>query len=289
MEESSMINIVEYLFQTEALKVCLEDNPFWYASGKIGPYYINAHFLYGNEQIATELLKFIDDKKEDQFTLPKKICEETLNQYNRNGIYKMIIDEIINGIEKKFKISDIDYISGGERRDWFFSNIIAYKLQKPHITIFKDLSIVVNDNCFDYCIERKEISNAKILHVSDLITEASSFENKWIPAVRNNGANIIGNFSVIDRNMGGREKLEAKGIKSFAILTVNEMLFNEALNLNIINNKQFELIKKFNQEPIKTMRNFLIEHPDFIEKSLKKDEKTAQKVNLCIQNNYYNL
>lgn len=54
-----------------------------------------------------------------------------------------------NYIESHINVDEIDYISGGERRDWFFSNIIAYLLGKPHISIYKDLSTVVSDSKFE--------------------------------------------------------------------------------------------------------------------------------------------
>ena len=60
MEVLYMSKIVSYLFETNALRICEENKPFWYTSGKIGPYYINTHFLYGSEQDAIDLLKFID-------------------------------------------------------------------------------------------------------------------------------------------------------------------------------------------------------------------------------------
>ena len=49
-----MSNLVSYLFQTNAFKVCPDNKPFWYTSGKIGPYFINTHFLYGSEKEAVD-------------------------------------------------------------------------------------------------------------------------------------------------------------------------------------------------------------------------------------------
>ena len=34
-----MSNILSYLFETNAIKFCKENEPFWYTSGKIGPYF----------------------------------------------------------------------------------------------------------------------------------------------------------------------------------------------------------------------------------------------------------
>ena len=56
-----MSDIMSYLFKTNAIRFCEENKPFWYTSGKIGPYFINTHFVYGSEKEATSLLSFIDE------------------------------------------------------------------------------------------------------------------------------------------------------------------------------------------------------------------------------------
>ena len=53
-----MSDLISYLFKTDSVKICPENKPFWYTSGKIGPYYINTHFLYGSESDAINFNKF---------------------------------------------------------------------------------------------------------------------------------------------------------------------------------------------------------------------------------------
>ena len=257
--------------------------------GKIGPYYINTHFLYGSEQDAVDLLKFIDSEKEDKISFPKKVFEKTLGHYNENEIYKNVIDEMIDFIKQNINVDEIDYLSGGERRDWFFSNIIANKLGKPHITIYKDLSIVINDFAFENEINKSEVNGAKVLHIADLITEASSYIRAWIPAIKDLGANINWSTVVVDRMQGGREKLEEQNVKSLSLIQIDENLFNKAFDMNIINQNQLVMLKNFYESPDATMRNFLISHPEFLENALKSDEKTISRAKLCIENNLYNL
>lgn len=284
-----MSNLVSYLFETNALRICPDNKPFWYTSGKIGPYYINTHFLYGSEKDAVDLLKFIDSEKENKETLPKKVFEKTFNHYNENEIYKNVIDEMIKFIKESIDVNEIDYISGGERRDWFFSNIIANKLSKPHITIYKDLSMIVTDSTFEKQIDQSEVENAKVLHIADLITEASSYLRAWIPAIKSLKAQIVWSTVVVDRMQGGKEKLENENVKSLSMINIDEKLFEKALNMNIINATQFEMLKNFYENPDETMRKFLIAHPEFLENALKSDEKTAARAKLCIDSNLYNL
>ncbi len=284
-----MSNLVSYLFETNALRICPDNKPFWYTSGKIGPYYINTHFLYGSEQDAVDLLKFIDSEKENKDTLPKKVFDKTLSHYNDNEIYKNVINEMVEFIKENIDVNEIDYISGGERRDWFFSNIIANKLSKPHITIYKDLSMVVTDSNFEEIINRSELEGAKVLHIADLITEASSYLRAWIPAIKSLGAQIVWSTVVVDRMQGGKEKLENENVKSLSMINIDEKLFEKALSMNIINNVQFEMLKNFYENPDETMRKFLITHPEFLENALASDEKTAARAKLCIDSNLYNL
>ena len=284
-----MSNLVSYLFKTNALRICPDNKPFWYTSGKIGPYYINTHFLYGSEQDAVDLLGFIDSEKGNKEALPKKVFEKTLEHYNTNEIYKNVIDEMIEFIKSNIDINDIDYISGGERRDWFFSNVIANKLNKPHITIYKDLSMVVNDSTFESSIEKSTVENGKVLHIADLITEASSYIRAWIPSIKSLDAEIVWSTVVVDRMQGGREKLEAENVKSLSMINIDTSLFEKALSMNIINETQFEMLKNFYENPDETMRNFLIAHPEFLENALASDEKTAARAKLCIDSNLYSL
>ena len=284
-----MSNLVSYLFETNALRICPDNKPFWYTSGKIGPYYINTHFLYGSEQDAVDLLEFVDYEKQDKENLPKKVFEKTFEHYEQNEIYKNVINEMINFIKQNINIDEFDYISGGERRDWFFSNIVANKLGKPHITIYKDLSMVINDSKFEYTIEKSNVKNAKVLHIADLITEASSYLRAWIPAIQSLGAQIVWSTVVVDRMQGGKEKLENANVKSLSMINIDEKLFEKALSMNIINDTQFEMLKNFYENPDETMRKFLIEHPEFLENALVSDEKTASRAKLCIDSNLYNL
>ena len=284
-----MSDIMSYLFETNAIRFCEENKPFWYTSGKIGPYFINTHFIYGSEKEANELLSFIDESLSDKMTLPKKVFDKVLKQYNENKIYHDVIEHIKSYIEENIDINEIDYISGGERRDWFFSNIIAYLLNKPHITIYKDLSTVESNFDFTQTKEVSSLEGKKVLHVADLITVASSYIRAWIPAIKNLGANILWSCVVVDRMQGGKEKLEAEGVKSLSLVNVDTNLFKSALDMGIINKNQLDLLNKFFESPDECMREFLINHPEFIENALNSDEKTKKRAQLLVDNNLYNL
>lgn len=284
-----MSDLMSYLFETNAIRFCEENKPFWYTSGKIGPYFINTHFVYGNEKDAVELLSFIDECLADKLSLPEKVFERVLKQYQTNEIYKNVIDTMIKYIEENINVEEIDYVSGGERRDWFFSNIIAYLLNKPHLSIYKDLSVVVSDSNFKTTESINSLDGKKVLHVADLITVASSYIRAWIPAIKNLGSQICWSCVVVDRMQGGKDKIEAEGIKSLSLVQVDKNLFKHALDLNIINNAQVNMLNAFFENPDESMKHFLISHPEFLENSLNADEKTRKRAQLLIDGNLYGL
>lgn len=284
-----MSDVISYLFKTNAIKFCDENKPFWYTSGKIGPYFINTHFVYGNEDDAKSLLSFIDEQLSDKMALPKNVFENVLNQYQTNEIYKNVIDTMIDSIKSNIDIDEIDYISGGERRDWFFSNIVAHLLNKPHISIYKDLSAFVSDSNFETTNKLNNINNKKVLHVADLVTVASSYIRAWIPAIENLGGKMCWSCVVVDRMQGGTEKIKEHGILPLSLVQVDKTLFEKAVQMGVIATSQQEMLNNFFDNPDETMKNFLINHPEFLENSLNSDEKTAKRAKLLIDGNLYGI
>ncbi len=285
-----MSDIISYLFDTKAIKFCEENKPFFLTSGTISPYFVNTHFLYGDEQSAVEFLSYIDDFLSNRPTLPKEIFDKELKQYENNNIYKFTIDTMVNAITSKVNIEEIDYISGGERRDWYFSNMIAYLLKKPHITVFKDLETFVSPYDFSSSEKITSIEGKNVLHVTDLVTIASSYVRSWIPAIKNLNGNLLWTCYVVDRKQGGTEIIEKEGIQTIPIVLLDNSLFEKAFSLGIINKAQLEMLKDFTNDPYTTMREFLINHPEFIENALNSsDEKTLKRVKLLTEQNLYNL
>jgi orotate phosphoribosyltransferase len=279
--------LVYWLFETKAVRVCPKDKPFWYTSGKIGPYYINTHFLYGSEEKANEFLKIIDKEKGNKLNCPSKLLDLTKNNYKQDGIYKGLIDEICLFIKNNIDLSQVNYISGGERRDWFFSLVIADILGIPHITIYKDLSTVMTENGTTHIVG--DLKGKKVLHIADLITEASSYGRAWIPAIRNRGGILKWSVVVVDRKQGGAEYLESEGVKSFSMVNIDKNMFDSALSRKYISSEQHLIILNYLENPDQAMRSFIIENPDFLKNALVSDDKTKERAQLCIKKNLYNL
>ena len=61
-----MKDLTNLLFETHAFNIAKENEPFWYTSGKIGPYFVNAEFFYGSDADSKNLLNFIDNELENE-------------------------------------------------------------------------------------------------------------------------------------------------------------------------------------------------------------------------------
>jgi orotate phosphoribosyltransferase len=278
------MNIIEKeLFRTGALKISGTETPFWYTSGTFGPFYINTHYLFGGEEMAVEALEYIDFNKKDKYDFPAMMTRFLLEFYNSNEKYRNVVDFLVKKISENIDVEEIDYISGGERRDWFFSYIIAYLLQKKHITIYKNMVMIVSQNGSS---ERMiETPGGKALHISDLITEGSSYFNFWIPALKKAAIQMPWTLTVVDRQQGGTTVLASGGVKVITGTVFGKHLFEEALENNQITKKQFEMVREYMKGPSEFMRRFVMKNPEFLTKSIEKDEKTRERAVAFIKRN----
>ncbi len=279
--------LAQWLFETRAIKVSPKDRPFWYTSGTIGPYYVNTHFLFGGEEKAEELLASIDRLKDDKLSCPGEILARAKENYQKDPVYRGTIEELASLIKEEVDLQEIDFISGGERRDWFFSLMAASVLGKPHISIYKDLSaVVLKEGKASYT---GDLKGSRVLHVADIITQASSFTNAWLPAIAKAGGQIRWAAVVADRLQGGAESLEKQGVKPLSLVKIDLGLFEKALERGLIERNQYELVANYIKDPFNSMRAFLLEHPEFLRESLNSDERTAGRARVCLEMDLYRL
>lgn len=279
------VKVIADLFKTNAVRVAPADTPFWYTSGKLGPFYINTHFIVKSEDEANRMLKVIEDSiKEDKLTAPKKIFKEFLDLYNTSDTFKNVTDKLVEAAKKY----DFDYISGGERRDYFFSMLPAYILGKPHITIFKDCSAVVTDSEFENAkvADKSILSGKKVFHMADLITEASSYERAWVPVIRGLGAEITDTVAVVDRHQNGRKVLSDLGVNMDTLTGIDKSMFDHALESSYINKDQYDLVMKFLEDPDAYMKDFITSHPTFIDDQIALGGKAKERAELAVSKGF---
>ncbi len=276
--------IISWLFETDAVRVCPEGQPFWYTSGKLGPFYINTQFLYGSEADANRLLAVIEEAcAGDKLAFYDKVWADISAQLESCPIFAQLIDLLCEEAKKM----DVDFISGGERRDYFFSMPVARKLGMGHLSIFKDLSTVYTDaNGVSMPSEQANLAGKKSVHIADLITVASSYIRAWIPAVEALGAKIAYSLAVVDRDQGGSQILADAGCPLTTLVVIKKELFETAKQLGRVNDEQIALINSFIADPDQFVTDFLTTHPDFLANEIAKGGKSAQRAQLCIDSGF---
>lgn len=276
--------IISWLFETDAVRVCPEGQPFWYTSGKLGPFYINTQFLYGSEAAANSLLKTIEEAcAGEKLAFYDKVWADISAQLDSCPIYAQLIDLLTEAAAKL----DVDFVSGGERRDFFFSMPVARKLGLGHLSIFKDLSCVYTDkDGVSMDAAQAGLAGKKSVHIADLITVASSYIRAWIPAVESLGARIAYSLAVVDRDQGGSDILAKAGCPLTTLVTIKPELFEQAKALGRVTDAQVALVNSFIADPDKFMHDFLVAHPDFLASEIAKGGKSAQRAELCIASGF---
>ena len=276
--------IISWLFETDAVRVCPEGQPFWYTSGKLGPCSINTQFLYGSEAAANSLLKTIEEAcAGEKLAFYDKVWADISAQLDSCPIYAQLIDLLTEAAAKL----DVDFVSGGERRDFFFSMPVARKLGLGHLSIFKDLSCVYTDkDGVSMDAAQAGLAGKKSVHIADLITVASSYIRAWIPAVESLGARIAYSLAVVDRDQGGSDILAKAGCPLTTLVTIKPELFEQAKALGRVTDAQVALVNSFIADPDKFMHDFLVAHPDFLASEIAKGGKSAQRAELCIASGF---
>ena len=277
-------DLLTALLDTQALRLAPPGGVFWYTSGTVGPYYINTEYLYGGSEQAQQVLAFIDECKEDA-DFPQRLQERVEKQYAGNAVYRQVVDGLVALARESG--AHFNGVSGGERRDWFFSLTVAERLGKPSLLIYKDGRTVVLDG---QRLRTVRANDMDVLHVADLVTEASSYVRDWIPAVAAGGGRIAYAANVIDRGQGGLETLAKQGLAAGALMRIDDALFDRLHAMGQIDDARHVLLTHYHRDPQAAMRAFLQSHPQIVRTALNGDDaRIAARARLLIAENPYAL
>ncbi len=276
--------ILNSLLKSGALRFAAAGELFWYTSGTVGPYYINTHYLYGGREEAERFLAFIEDGRSDRIRFPLEMKRRLLQQLEEDALYRGTIDCLVQAAVAN---DDFDFVSGGERRDWFFSLPVAARLGKPHLLVYKNREVLaVNGNS----VKAADLQGKRALHIADLVTEASSYFRAWIPALADRGGVLARSLNVVDRGQGGVEKLSAAGVETECLLRVDESLFDELEQGGQIDTEQQRVLLAYYSDPEAAMKEFLQNNPDFVRRSIASDEeRTRSRALMFVEKNPYDL
>ena len=280
----------ELLIETGAYKDL--DSPVILTSGELGIYYINTEKLC---QDNGEFEKYGDDSR--------AMIQHAVKMTKEHPAFKEAIDIITDNINTQTSGKGAFLISGGQRRDWLFSGPVAAKLGVPHVSLYKQIKRQQDKTELVYPqIDSvggfNSLNGWQIIHIADLLTEASSCYRKedaidmgWIPMIRNQQGTISKLVSIVTRLQGGEERLNEIGVEPFSFVAIDQDFIKEHSKYSFRNiaymanpklwsegyleaNGALALIKTFDPAggKIDRAKKFLDRYGDFLAKTNKWNE-----------------
>ena len=203
--------ITELLVQTGAYTDL--DQPVILTSGELGIYYINTEKLLQDDG---EFKKYGDN------SVGMIIHAITMRVINDDTFGDVI--EILAKKAEELLPSDVRKlaISGGQRRDWLFSGPVADWLDLPHISLYKDGKVELVYNNSQQVEQNPDLTGFYSVHVSDLMTTASSLYEGWIPNLRSRDVEVNDSVVVVDRLQGGADRIAELGLDSHCKVSIDE-------------------------------------------------------------------
>ena len=174
---------------------------FVYTSGEIGPYFVNS-----------------------------EVVVKSPNAYHH------AIESLKHAVLYEIGLDNFDVISGGESRDWIFSNHLS-----THLEIRKPLRVLYKENARVFGVD---VKGKRVLHVSDLNNEGSSARDLWAPSIKRDGGEIKYYLSYVDRLEKGVKVLGDLGISRHAIVPLDETAWNKMLELGRVDREVYRNIRE---------------------------------------------
>lgn len=225
MQETNLRN----LLNTGAFRFADEHIPWFpYTSGQVGPYYVQSTTV------------------------------------EKNGrAYATAIQSLVGLIQTQ--VGTFDAISGGETRDWDFSNPVAIALRKPHLKMYKNGKVLGAD-----------IAGQTFLHVADLNNEGSSVRDYWKPIIEQGGGRLAGVVSFVDRMEDGFTALRKLGIRLFCVVPLDARAWGIARETGHVSAALYAQLVARQDNRDAWAEHALLSHPDYFRR-FNQDPKTRAK------------
>ncbi len=152
--------------------------------------------------------------------------------------YRDICDFYAEQITAQTGLKSFNRIAGIPLAGMPFASQIAYNLKKPFLYVRKG----VRTHGRERRVEGVLVSGDQVLLVDDLVTTGLTLA-KAAEAVRAEGGVVTDAVAFLDREEGGKEKLEAKGIKLHALLKISEVA-NMLFEIGALDEESLKTIKK---------------------------------------------
>lgn len=159
----------------------------------------------------------------------------------------------------------VDVISGGESRDWDFSNPVAVALRKPHLKLYKDGRALGAD-----------VQGRSVLHVADLNNEGSSLRDCWKPRIEKSGGRLAGFACFVDRLEDGVAVLKELNVPAMCVVPLNERAWDLMRREGFIAAATHRLLVERMRDRRAWALRALRGHPDYFRR-LHRDPQTQAK------------
>ncbi|MFZ4761862.1 MAG: hypothetical protein ACOYK8_03505 [Alphaproteobacteria bacterium] len=203
---NSAQHIFRQLIDSKALQTRdhAADRLFWYTANLPGPFYINVEKLVGDN--VDDVLEAINSVLKTPHSVAEKtaaIAQLLEKQMASTPSYQQLIEHLYHFAEPL--LAKADFISGGERRDWLFSWPLALRAHKAHLFLFKD--------GHSHWLNGTPPAHGSVaLHVADLINNAVSYHERWLPFLTQAGYALPSTLAVVVRGQKGLQSLQDIGM-----------------------------------------------------------------------------
>ncbi|MGE0109076.1 MAG: hypothetical protein AB7S81_04845 [Bdellovibrionales bacterium] len=227
---------------------------FWYAASIPGPFYVNTELVLGKELSSTllqEITSIIADTPEP--AIRAKLLEALIMEsYEKDSFFKNITETLVAKLKDSCPEGSYDAISGGERRDWLFSIPMAKLLGIKHIYLFKNGDL--------FCAEGIE-SGERAVHVADLINNAASHFDAWLPALAKHGLTCPVAMAINSRGHNGVDRLKANGQNVLTLNSVTIEFFESCCEQGLVSQAVVDELRIFFESPEKWASTYLMGKP----------------------------
>ncbi|MFZ1038777.1 MAG: orotate phosphoribosyltransferase [Candidatus Bathyarchaeia archaeon] len=153
-------------------------------------------------------------------------------------VFQKICDLYVGFVEDQVGVKSFERVAGIPVAGIPFTSIIAYELKKPFLYIRKGVPLHGRQRR----IEGILAPGNRILLIDDLVTTGLSL-TKAAKAITAEGGVVTEAMVLIDRQEGGKQKLQKDGIKLHAVLNITEIASN-LHEIGTIDEEQLKTILK---------------------------------------------
>lgn len=181
--------------------------------------------------------------------------------------YALAIQHMVELITCEIGLDNFDVISGGESRDWDFSNPVAVALCKPHAKIYKDGKII-----------GAKLEGKRVLHIADLNNEGSSPRDLWVPAIKKAGGIIKHIAFYVDRMEDGIDEMKKLELQSHAVIELDQEAWSILRRHQKVTSEVYDSLIIRWRDKKAWAHHALVNHPEVMKDLLGKDAKKGEKI-----------